>query len=61
VLVRQLGQGWAVCADEQILVPFAQLEEARELAEAIQRYRFDNLCRIGNGPGLGMTFLVKLR
>jgi hypothetical protein len=55
VLVRASGTGWAVCANEQPLVAFERLEDARELAETIQRHHFDYLCRIGNG----MTFLVR--
>jgi hypothetical protein len=57
VLVRRLGTGWAVCADEQPLVGFERLEEARELAETIQRHHFEYLCRIGTG----MTFFVRAR
>ena len=61
VLVRALGQAWAVSAGEQPLVVFERLEDARELAEAIQRLRFDHLCRIGNTPGYGMTFFVRTK
>jgi hypothetical protein len=61
VLVRALGQGWAVCAGEQPLVVFERIEEARELAEAIQRLRFDHLCRVGNTPGYGMAFFVRTK
>jgi hypothetical protein len=59
VLVRPLGQGWAVTAGEEVLAQFERVEEARELAEAIQRYHFDHLCHVGTNPGPGMTFLVK--
>jgi hypothetical protein len=61
VLVRAQGQAWAVCAGEQPLVVFERIEDARELAEAIQRFRFDHLCRIGNTPGYGMTFFVRTK
>jgi hypothetical protein len=61
VVVRELGQGWAVSAGEQPLVDFERLADARELAEAIQRHRFDHLCRIGNTPGYGMTFFVRTK
>ncbi len=57
VLVRKLGTGWAVYAEEQPLVGFERLEDARELAETIQRQRFDHLCRIGTG----MAFFVRTR
>ena len=61
VLVRPYGQSWAVSAGDVPLVVFERVEEARELAEAIQHYRFDHLCRIGSTPGYGMTFFVRTR
>jgi hypothetical protein len=61
VLVRALGQAWAVSAGEQPLVVFERLQDARELAEAIQRLHFDHLCRIGNTPGYGMVFFARTK
>ena len=61
VVVRQQGQGWGVYAGDQPLVAFGHIEEARELEAAIQQYRFDHLCRIGNAQGQGMTFFVRAR
>lgn len=62
VVVRQLGKQWMVCENERPLVNFGDSEEdARQLALVIQRYRFDHLCRIGNGPGRSLTFLVRAR
>jgi hypothetical protein len=62
VTVRQLGKQWIVCENERPLVNFGDCEEdARELARAIQRHRFDHLCRLGNGPGRSLTILVRAR
>jgi hypothetical protein len=62
VLVRQVGTQWTVCAGDQVLMSFGDnQEDAKQLAQAIQRYRFDHLVRLGNGPGRSMTFLVRAR
>jgi hypothetical protein len=62
VVVRQVGTQWMVCEGERPLVNFAdQQEDARQLALAIQRYRFDHLCRLGSGPGRSLTFLLRAR
>lgn len=62
VLVRNVGGSWMVCEGEKPLVSFGdRLEDARQLAEAIQHFHFEYLCRIGNVDGYGMTFLVRAR
>jgi hypothetical protein len=61
VVIRQLGKQWVVCENERPLASFEDEEDARQLAQVIQRYRFDNLCRMGNGPGRSLTFLVRAR
>jgi hypothetical protein len=62
VLVRNLGGSWMVCDGDRPLVGFGdRRDDARALADAIRRYQFDHLCRIGNVDGYGMTFLVRSR
>jgi len=62
VVVRQVGNQWMVCEGERPLVNFGEQQaDARQLALAIQRYRFDHLCRLGSGPGQSLTFLVRAR
>ncbi len=62
VIVRQLGKQWVVCENERPLVSFGENEEdARQLVQVIQRFRFDSLCRLGSGPGHSLTFLVRAR
>jgi hypothetical protein len=62
VAVRQLGNQWLVCENERPLVNFGDKEaDARQLVQAIQRYRFDHLCRLGNGPGHSLTVLIRER
>jgi hypothetical protein len=62
VVVRQVASQWMVCEGDRPLVNFGdQQADARQLAQAIQRYRFDHLCRLGNGPGRSLTFLVRAR
>ena len=42
----------------QALIDFGdRQEEAQQTLRAIQRHRFDRLCRIGSSPG--MTFFVR--
>jgi hypothetical protein len=59
--VRQEGSGWTVCNGEQPLLPFGdKADEARQALQAIQRYQFDTLCRIGQGE-TAMTILARTR
>ena len=53
--------GWAVCdGPRAVLFCGARADDAREMLEVIQRYRFDRLCRIG-AVGHGLTFLARTR
>jgi len=62
VVVRQVGGQWVVCEGDRPLVSFGDKEDdARQLAAAIHRYRFDHLCRLGSGAGQSLTFLVRAR
>jgi hypothetical protein len=62
IVIRQIGSQWMVCEGERPLVNFGdKQDDARQLVEAIHRYRFDHLCRVGNGPGQSVTFLARGR
>ena len=60
--VRQVNGQWMICeAEKQIMRAGDNQEEARQALQAIQRYQFDNLCRLG-GLGDGtLTFFVRER
>lgn len=60
--VKQVGQRWAVVANDQPLVQLRDKpEEAKQLLEAIQRNRFDRLCRLGPDEDHALTFFVRSR
>jgi hypothetical protein len=62
VQVRQIGQRWALVAQDQPLVQLRDKpEEAKQLLDTIQRNRFDHLCRIGPDEEHGLTFFVRSR
>jgi hypothetical protein len=62
VVVRQVGNQWTVCEGDRPLVSCGdQQKDARQIVQAIQRYHFDHLCRVGNDPGHSLTFLVRER
>jgi hypothetical protein len=60
IAVKQIGASWMLCEGDRPLVSFDDhREDAQELAQVIQRFRFDTLCRIGPVGPLSMPFLVK--
>jgi hypothetical protein len=60
--VKQVGWRWAVVAHDQPLVQLRDKpEEAKQLLEAIQRNRFDRLCRLGPDEEHALTFFVRSR
>jgi hypothetical protein len=59
--VRQEGSGWAICYGDRNLIPFGdKADEARQALQAIQRFEFDTVCRIGQGE-TAMTILARTR
>jgi hypothetical protein len=59
VKVQQVGDDWAVCAGQEVLARFGdKADDARRLQEAVQRFGFDHLCRIGSGDDKGLSFFV---
>jgi hypothetical protein len=36
-------------------------EDAMQVLKAIQKYKFDNLCRLGGAEQAGLSFLVRER
>jgi hypothetical protein len=56
--VRQDGNAWIVTDGRQTLFSFDMPEFAKQVLQAIQKHKFDRLCRIGHGEG-GMTFLLR--
>jgi hypothetical protein len=58
--VEALGRRWALCEGDRVLVVLGEsIAEARQLLEAIQRYKFDRLCRLGS-ESTGMTVLARV-
>jgi hypothetical protein len=62
VSVRQMGTQWVLCDGDEPVVSFgSNRENANTLAQVIQRYRFDHVCRVGPPGPQSMTFLAKVR
>jgi hypothetical protein len=60
--VRQVGSDWTVCDGTRPLFHFGnQADEARQALTALQRYKFDTLCRIGHTEPPSLTFPVRTR
>src|SRR5262249_2392324 len=59
--VRQVDGQWMLCEDGQrpILRGGDSAEEARQVLQAIQKYKFDNYCRIGGSDKAGLSFMVR--
>jgi hypothetical protein len=59
--LQKQGEDWVLMEGSNTLWHFGQgAQEAREALQAIRRYRFDTLCRIGSGQ-TPMIFLVRTR
>jgi hypothetical protein len=59
--VQPLGRQWALCEGDKVLVVLGEsAADAHQLLAAVQRNRFDRLCRVGPAPE-GMTFFVRVR
>jgi hypothetical protein len=55
--VQQNGAAWVIGDGNQVLFNFgSRQEEAKESLKAIQQYRFDTLCHVGDS---GLKFLVR--
>jgi hypothetical protein len=53
--------GWAVCdGGRPVVFCGASADDAKEMLDVMQRYRFDRLCRVG-ANGHGLTFLARAR
>jgi hypothetical protein len=51
-----------VCEGERPILRGGDTEpEAKRTMQAIQKYKFDNLCWVGRNPQTGLRFLVKDR
>lgn len=60
--VQQIDGQWMVCDGVRpIVCGGASEEEAKRTLQAIQKYKFDNLCAIGNDEQAGLRFFVKDR
>jgi hypothetical protein len=60
--VRRVNDLWMICEGDRPLLRGGSTEgEARQAILAIQRYRFDHLCRIGHIEGKCFQFLVRDR
>lgn len=58
--VKQQGNAWVIGDGTQTVLSFgSRAEEARQVLQVIQRYKFDHLCRLGHGEAGGMTFFVR--
>jgi hypothetical protein len=59
--LQKQGEDWVLMEGSNTLGHFGQgAQEAREALQAIRRYQFDTLCRIGSGQ-TPMIFLVRTR
>jgi hypothetical protein len=59
--VRQIDGQWMLCDGiRPVLAAGASEAEAKQTLQAIQKYKFDNVCLIGNEQA-GLRFLVKER
>jgi hypothetical protein len=62
VAVKEYNGSWVVYDGDRPLVNLgAREKDARELAQVIQRLRFDHLCWVGNPAQEGFLFLVRAR
>jgi hypothetical protein len=60
--VRQVDSQWMLCDGVRpILHAGANEDEAKRTLQAIQKYKFDNICAIGANDQTGLRFLVKDR
>jgi hypothetical protein len=58
--VETLGRRWALCEGDRVLVVLGENEaEARQLLDAIRRYKFDRLCGVGP-ESAGLTVLARV-
>jgi hypothetical protein len=58
LVVRQLGDSWAICEDQRPLFAFGDQEQAaRHALAAIQHFKFDTYCQVGAGK-MGDLFLM---
>jgi hypothetical protein len=61
VALRQVGKDWVVTDGALVLVNLGEHgDEGKEALKAIQRFKFDTLCRIGQGDA-ALIFPVKQR
>ena len=62
VAVKQAEGSYTLVSGERVLMNFGERqEEAKNLLEAIQRNKFDRLCKLGDPEKEVMTFLVRSR
>jgi hypothetical protein len=62
LFVRQIDGQWMICEEQRPIFRGGDTqEEARQVLQAIQRYKFDNLCRIGDAEKGGLKFMVRER
>jgi hypothetical protein len=60
VALRQVGNDWVLADGAGVLVNLGQRgDEGKEALKAIQRHKFDTMCRIAGGDGAALTFPVK--
>jgi hypothetical protein len=57
--VRQDGAAWIITDGRQSLFSFDKPESAKQVLQAMQKHKFDHLCRLGQGEAPGMTFLFR--
>lgn len=60
--VLKVGDDWTICDQGALLLPFGDREqEAKQALLAIQKHRFDTICRIGAPDSPAMTILLRRR
>jgi len=61
VMMRQRSTGWVLMQGQRVLVECgSNPADAAAMIEAIRKYRFDGICRIGQGEG-ALVFFVRFR
>jgi hypothetical protein len=58
--IHPVGEAWAISDGTHILFTFDKEQSAKQVLQAMQKHKFDHLCRIGHGETQAMTFLLRM-